>query len=151
MAKTLGYMITWTTFGMWLQGDRRGFVKKRKIYSGNESLELSNKHLQNQKAVKLTKEHRDIIKNAIIREASVRNQHIYALSIQSNHVHIVAEYIPQPIEKVVAYYKKAGRVALKAVGVNGKLWTKGYDKRFCFDRATLEQKIEYVRGHINDI
>jgi len=27
MAKTLGYMITWTTYGTWLQGGEKGFVK----------------------------------------------------------------------------------------------------------------------------
>jgi hypothetical protein len=28
MVKTLGYMITFTTHGTWLQGDERGFVKE---------------------------------------------------------------------------------------------------------------------------
>ncbi len=27
MGKTLGYMVTWTTYGSRLQGDARGFVK----------------------------------------------------------------------------------------------------------------------------
>ena len=31
MAKTLGYMITWTTYGTWLQGDERGYVKDGNI------------------------------------------------------------------------------------------------------------------------
>ena len=35
MAKTLGYLITWTTYGTWLQGDERGYAKKGKVYSGS--------------------------------------------------------------------------------------------------------------------
>jgi len=147
MAKTLGYMITWTTYSTWLQGDDRGFVKNGKIHTANESLEHANKQLQTQKMIKLTKAHQDIVRDAIIKEASSRNQNLYALSVQSNHVHIVAEYTPQPIGTIVAYYKRAGRVALKQVGVNGKLWTRGYDKRFCFDKQALNQKIKYVKGH----
>ena len=31
MANALGYMATWTTYGSWLQGDKRRFVKDGKI------------------------------------------------------------------------------------------------------------------------
>lgn len=87
------------------------------------------------------------MRKAIIKEAALQGQHIYALCVQPRHVHIVAEYIPRPLNKIVAYYKKTVQVALKAMGHNGKLWTKGYDKRFCFDQATLEQRIKYVQAH----
>ena len=126
-------MITWTTYGTWLQGDERGYVKNGRIRPGNKALMQSNKQSQSQNAVKLSKAQRKAVKEAISKQAKLQNQHIYALSVQSNHVHIVAEYIPLPISKVVAYYKKAGRLALKVLGYNGKLWTRGYDKRFCFD------------------
>jgi len=146
MAKTLGYMITWTTYGTWLQGDERGYVKNGRICPGNKALMESNKQSQLQDAIKLSKAQQKAVKEAIVKQAKLQNQHIYALSVQSNHVHIVAEYIPLPISKVVAYYKKAGRLALKAMGHNGKLWTRGYDKRFCFDKEILEQRVKYVQG-----
>lgn len=147
MAKTLGYMITWTTYGTWLQGDERGYVKNGRIYPANKSLMQTNKQLQSQEAVKLSKVQRQVVREAIIKEAGLQGQCIYALTVQPNYVHIVAEYIPQPISRIVAYYKKAGRFALKAVGHNGKLWTRGYDKRFCFDQVAMEKKIKYVQGH----
>lgn len=147
MAKTLGYLITWTTYGTWLQGDKCGYVKNGAICPANEKLLQANRNLQIQNAVKLSTVQQQIVREAIVKEAALQKQHIYALSVQSNHIHIVAAYIPKPIDKLVAYYKKAARVALKAVGVSGKLWTKGYDKRFCFDKQTLEQKIRYVPGH----
>jgi len=147
MAKTLGYMITWTTYGTWLQGDKRGYVKKGKIYPKNENLLQSNKKLKSQKAIKLSKTQQQAVRKAIIEEAALQGQRIFALTATSNHVHLVAEYINKPISKITAYYKKAARLALKAMGHNGKLWTRGYDKRFCFDQATLEQRIKYVQNH----
>ena len=147
MAKTLGYMITLTTYGTWLQGDKRGYVKNGQTCHGNKALMQSNKKSQSQDMVKLTRNQQQVVRKAITEESKLQDQRIYALSVQSNHVHIVAEYTRQPISKIVAYYKKSARLALKAAGHNGKLWTKGYDKRFCFDRTALEQRIKYVQDH----
>ena len=146
MAKMLGYMITLTTYGTWLQGDERGYVRNGRICSGNKVLRQANRQAQLQDAVKLSKDQQRLVQEAIISEAESQGQRIYALSVQPTHVHIVAAYVSQPIGKIVAYYKKAGRLALKAMGHNGKLWTRGYDKRFCFDQASLRQRIEYVQG-----
>ena len=147
MGRTLGYMITWTTFGTWLQGDNRRYVKNARTLPANQKLVESNRHLQLQDAVKLTDDQRQIVHRAILEEARQQGHRIYALVVQSCHVHIVAGYIHKPISKIVAYYKKAARVALQMSGHNGRVWTKGYDKRFCFDQETLEQKISYVNSH----
>jgi hypothetical protein len=53
MAKTIGYMITWTTYGSQLQSDKRGFVKKGKIYPENKSLADSNIQRLSKNPVKL--------------------------------------------------------------------------------------------------
>ena len=147
VSKTLGYMITWTTYGTWLQGDERGYVKDGRIYPGNKALMKSNRQLQLQDAIRLSRIQQQVVQKAIIEEAASQGQRIYALSVRSNHIHLVAENIPQPISKVVAYYKKAARLALKAMGHNGKLWTRGYDKRFCFDEEILKERIKYVESH----
>ena len=147
MRETLGYMITFTTYGTWLQGDKRGYVKNATIYPSNENLMRANKENQSGRTIRLSADQREIARKAVLAEAASQQQRILALSVASSHVHIVAEYIPKPIGAIVAYYKKATRLALKDVGHNGKLWTKGYDKRFCFDKATLDQKIHYVQSH----
>jgi len=139
-------MITWTTYGTWLQGDERGYVKNGKIYPANANLLQSNKNLQMQDEIQLSKVQQKVVREAILNEAKVQGQHILAISVNATHVHIVAEYISQPISMIVAYYKKAARLALKAMGHNGKLWTKGYDKRFCFDQETLQWRIKYVQN-----
>ena len=150
MARTLGYMITFTTYGTWLQGDEWGFVKEGNIFAGNQSLADSNKQNLSRNPVRLSKTHRAIAADAIVEKASQLNQEILALAVCSNHVHIVADYIPTPIGKVVSYYKNAAQVALRKTGLSGRVWTKGFDKRFCFDEQTLQSRIDYVSSHPKD-
>ncbi len=38
MPRTVGYMLTWTTYGSWLQGDVRGYVKNSRILPDDKKL-----------------------------------------------------------------------------------------------------------------
>lgn len=147
MARTIGYMITWTTYGTWLQGDKRGFVKEGQIYPPNKRLSQSNKEGLTKRRVKLSQAQRQVVQIAIHRKAAQLNQKILALYVCSNHVHIVADYIPKPIGRVVSHYKNAAQAALRRTGITGRVWTKGFDKRYCFDQETLTIRIDYVRAH----
>src|SRR4030042_3733900 len=140
-------MMTWTTYGTWLQGDRRGYVKKGTVYPANESLAESNEQNLVKKPVTLSKEHRAIVTKVITEKAHRLNQRIHALAVRSNHVHIVAEYIPMPISSVVKSYKMSAQIALRKVCLSGRVWTKGFDKRYCFDRQSLKKRIDYVHSH----
>ena len=140
-------MITWTTYGTWLQGDNRGYVKNGKILPANPMLSDSNKQNLTKKPIKLSKTHRTIITKAIYEKAEQLKHKIYALAVSYNHVHIVIDNTPEPIGNIVKYYKMASQVALRKYGITGRLWTKGFDKRYCFDKQTLKSRIEYVNSH----
>ncbi len=114
--------------------------------AGSEGLALANRQLQLQGEVCLSKVQRQAVRKAILKEATVQGHKVYAISVQATHIHIVLGPTAEAIEKVVAHYKTAGRLALKAVGCTGKVWTRGYDKRFCFDQASLKRRIEYVQS-----
>ena len=149
MGKIIGYMITWTTYGTWLQGDKRGYVKDGKILGEDDALLQSNlKRLKNP-ATRLDTEHCAIVRSAILKKSQEIWQQIYAIAVRPNHVHIVAERTNESIEKVVSYYKNAARIALRGGGFVGRVWTRGFDKRFCFDVEELESKIRYVRNHVD--
>jgi REP element-mobilizing transposase RayT len=150
MAKTLGYMITFTTYGTWLQGDERGFVKDCTTYAANQALADSNKQDLSKSPVRLSKDHRAIAAKAIYEKADKLNQKILALVVCSNHIHVVVDYVPIPMGKVVSYYKDAAQVALRKVGLTGRVWTKGFDKRYCFDEQALKSRIDYVNSHPKD-
>jgi hypothetical protein len=147
MGKTLGYMVTFTTYGTWLQGNKRGFVKDGEILEACEKLEQANKKALKGDEVKLGKREREIARTAILQEAERIGETILALSVWSRHAHIVIKEGGKPADKVVNRFKTAAYYALRERGFKGKVWTIDYDKRFCFDEAALRNRIEYVEGH----
>lgn len=147
MAKTIGYMVTWTTYGTWLQGNKRPYVKDGQILEENEPLAEVNKEALIKEPVRFNREQRRIVEEAIRKKAGKFGQHIFAISIGAKHIHLVVKYIAKPIDFVVQHYKAAGLMALRKIGIHGKVWTKGFNKRYCFDKATLQKKIKYVKRH----
>jgi REP element-mobilizing transposase RayT len=147
MVKTVGYMITWTTYGTWLQGDARGYVKDGQITKKNERLRQDNEQRLAKGAVRFGAREEKVVKQAIKDEADKQNVKLHAITVRSNHVHVVVGYCGCSIEDVVRQFKQAGIAALKERGVTGKVWTRGYDKRFCFDEKSLHARIAYVNRH----
>jgi REP element-mobilizing transposase RayT len=145
--KLIGYMVTWTTYGTWLQGDERGYVKDGVILPGNEKLKAANQEQQESEIVKLNAEQKQIVQNAILQEAQKFNQKIFAIAVCSNHVHVVAEVSSKSIEQIVHKYKRMASLYLHNAGLDGKVWSTGFDKRFCFTKEEIEQKIKYVNKH----
>ena len=140
-------MLTWTTYGTWLQGDKRGYVKDGKVLGEDKHLYEANQGRLKVRAKRLDKRDKIVVRDAILSEAKRLGQEIFAIAVCSNYVHAVVNCIDEPLEVAVARYKKAGRVALRETGLEGKVWTQGYDKRFCFAEASLEERIRYVQGH----
>jgi len=147
MGKMVGYMVTWTTYGKWLQGDKRGYVQDGKILQSDARLETANKKLQKFEIVHLTSQQKRIVKDSILKEAERIGQKILALAVCSNHIHLVAGSGNESIENAVSRYKNIATSALKKTGLTKRIWTRGFDKRFCFNGEELEQKIEYVCRH----
>jgi REP element-mobilizing transposase RayT len=145
----IAYMLTWTTYGTWLQGDRRGWMKNATIYSPNHSLEKVNRKRMKAKQVTLTKEQRMWSAQAIVTKAAQLKQKIFALAVCDNHIHLVLQNINLPIGRVVSHYKHAVRLALQRKGFNGKLWTGGFDKRYCMNDKELDGKVSYIQTHKN--
>ena len=140
-------MLTWTTYGNWLQGDKRGYVKDGKVLSENTGLYKANQNLQKHNTVVLNGRQKEIVRRAIAQECKTIGQKLYAVAVCSNHIHIVTNNINMPIGYVSRHYKNAARLALQENGFVGKLWTRGYDKRYCCDKDELCAKINYVRRH----
>jgi REP element-mobilizing transposase RayT len=147
MGKIIGYMVTWTTYGTWLQGDERGYVKESKILPRDEKIKEICQRLQKQPAVILDEDEKQTVQQAILTESKKIGQTVKALAVCTNHLHLVAEPCRESIEKIVSRYKNVAMFALYKLGRNGRIWTHGFDKRFCFTEDELTRKIEYVRRH----
>ena len=65
MGCIIGYMLTWTTYGSWLQGNEKGYVKDGVVHGKDAKLLRANKKLLQQPVVKLTHKHRQLISDEI--------------------------------------------------------------------------------------
>jgi len=159
MARMIGFMATWTTYGTWLQGNKKGYVKNGTILPANPELEKSNKALLKHDEINIPKSLRQgealhwikppigRVKNAILKEAEEIGQKVYAIAVCSTHVHIAVESIGERCGYSVGRFKKAATGTLRKYGFNDKVWTKGFDKRYCYNQQELEKKIRYVQRH----
>jgi REP element-mobilizing transposase RayT len=147
MQKVLGYMLTWTAYGNWLQGDRRKYVKDGQILDPNPLLENKNKENMRFPKVSLTTAQREIIKRAIYEESTELNQKIYTVVVRKSHIHLVVECGFVSAGLAVSHYKNAARLAMESNGFVSRLWTKGFSVRYCFDKNQLNAVIRYVNNH----
>ena len=99
-------MLTWTTYGSWLQGDERGWVKNGKILEPDSRRYLTNKQKIKSAPVKLKESQRRLVKEIISSESKKINHRIYARAVCSNHVHIVAGSCSESISRIVQRYKR---------------------------------------------
>jgi hypothetical protein len=147
MQKVFGYMLTWTTYGSWLQGDKRKYVQNGKILGPNPLLESKNNENMKYPKVSLTIAQREIIEKAITEESVGLNQKIYAIAAGKSHIHLVTDCNFISAASAVSHYKNAARLAMESNGFVGRLWTKGFSVRYCFDEKQLSVVIEYVNRH----
>jgi hypothetical protein len=78
--RIIGYMVTWTTYGTRLQGEKKGYVKNGKILAQNDKLKSANQRHQKYPTVKLNSEQKQIVENTIIEEAQRINHKIFAIA-----------------------------------------------------------------------
>lgn len=150
MSQIVGYMVTWTTYGSWLRGDKRGYVENGSTLPGNPRIQQRNGQRQKAQTVKLNAQEKRIVRQTIVAEAKRIGHKIEGLAVCSNHVHIGARAHSQSIEELVGRYKSLTTRGLWRQGRKGRIWTKGYDKRFCFTEAEFVTRIGYVEDHKND-
>ena len=140
-------MVTWTTYGSWLQGDKRRFVKDGKILEGNEKIYKICEKLRKGSSVKLTFSEKSIVRTSILTEAEHIGQQIEAVAVCTNHIHLAARPCSKSIERIVSMYKSAATRQLRFCDRRGRIWTKGFNKRFCFDEEDFYRKVLYIKRH----
>ncbi|MBL7153528.1 MAG: transposase [Phycisphaerae bacterium] len=147
MSKIIGYMLTWTTYGTWLPGDQRGYVADDRTLPGNGNILERNRKRQKSPAVKLNAQEKKIVEQTILAEAKTIGQQVESLVVCSNHVHLLTRRHARPVEEVVSRYKSMTTRGLWKEGRKGRVWTKGYDKRFCFTEQDIATKAKYIQNH----
>jgi hypothetical protein len=137
-------MLTWTTYGTWLRGDVRGWVDEGKVLPPDPQLEAHDRGRLRYPPFLLPRDRRRKAGMLIGQVIAGLDAKVYALTVGSWHVHVVVSPLRTPLSEVVKLLKEGVRTGL---AYRRAIWGGGYDKRFCFDRESLDARIEYVRKH----
>jgi len=153
--RALAYHITWTTYGAWLPGDKRGWCKKGHagIKEPDWRIEDVARSRLAEKVVILTDTQRKAIEDTIRAHCVIRDWHLHAVNVRTNHVHVVISANRDPDEIMNQFKAQCSRrlsdegglttpVAHKA---GRRRWfTEGGDKEEILDEAQLRNAIRYV-------
>ena len=87
----LAFHIVWTTYGTWLPGDWRGWVRKgvSRIQEPDPDLERQARNRMVESAVLLSAEQRAIVEQTILEHCRIRKWKLHAVNARSNHIHVV--------------------------------------------------------------
>ncbi|MBU2457409.1 MAG: transposase [Planctomycetes bacterium] len=147
----LAYLITFTTYGTWLHGDKRGSVDRNHNEYGSNFLpkkrefEQQDCKLLKNDGVLLDEKCRNIVLNAIISQCDFRNWFAYAVHVRSNHIHIVVSALEKP-EKIMTILKSYSTRNLRASGINKlRFWTTHGSTKYLWTKEKLDAAIQYVR------
>ena len=148
---TLAFFITWTTYGTWLHGDRRGSYFGRLILEPDEELEESMRNELKGDPVYLTEHERELVERTIERHCQIRGWKLHARNARTNHVHAIISANVDP--KVIRTQLKAwcSRILSENEGLVGKgkngqtrWWTEKGNIRRIESEADLSNGIVYV-------
>jgi REP element-mobilizing transposase RayT len=153
--------ITWTCYGTWLPGDRRGYVSNTLLprcgwepkentpgtpYRANDPYTRSvARRLQKGPSVWLTGEQAWQAAEALVRTAHTRGWRIVRAALMPNHIHVVIAECPDDGPAVRRILKGVSQAALsKHLGHSQRWWTAGGSDRYKHDAAAIQAAVQYV-------
>jgi len=143
----IAYLITWTTYGSWLPGDKRGWHcwGEGEVQPSNKLfVEMAASEMK-ETAFTLSSDGREIVEQTISRHCNFRSWTLCAVSARSNHVHVVVT-APGCDPKTVRNQFKAWCTRYLKPCSRGRerFWTEGGSCRWINHEDDLESAIVYV-------
>lgn len=141
------YFITWTTYGTWLPGDQRGW---RKANQGNQNpqpkLENWSHNQMLEEQVLLNALQREKAESICQRHVRIRQWILHAISVCTNHVHLIVTTDAAPNKVRDQFKANATRVLHQPPNelTNKKIWTRGGDCEMVDGNENLDQVVVYV-------
>ena len=97
MPDALAYFLTWPTYGTWMPGDERGWIKYRKGMQGPDSiLKREAAARMTEDACRLDREQRQLVEATINDHCQTRGWTLLAVNCRSNHLHVVVASMQRP-------------------------------------------------------
>lgn len=147
----LAYFITFRTYGTWLHGDARTSVDRHHNASGeppieqDEQLEAESARRMNHARVELSPRARKIVEHTIREVCDHRSWSLRAVSVRSNHVHLVVSAGCQP-EKVMNDLKawSSRRLAEQQQSPGPAVWSRHGSTRYLWLNKDVEAACDYA-------
>lgn len=149
----LAYFITWTTYGTWLPGDERGWLKRGSsvIHAPDPVLHANAQSTMTEEPVVLTQAQRELVDAVIVKHCEIRKWILHTHNVRTNHVHVVVSAALDG-EEVRAQLKAwCSRRLSEQAGLEGKSkdgqrrwFTEKGDVQWVDDQEHLENVVRYV-------
>src|SRR4030042_445181 len=154
MKYPLAYLITFTTYGTWLHGDKRASVNEEHNRFGdqfvpcNPGLNTKEQSSLKHPPIKLNAFRRNIVLQAILEVCEFRKWFAHSVHVRTNHVHIVVSGREEP-ERMMRDFKIYATKAIKRH--KGKIsaekyWTRHGSTKYIWTKERLRSSIEYVKN-----
>jgi len=160
MEYPVGYLITFTTYGTWLHGDKKGSVdREHNRYAGafvapNPNLQNKQRHALKNPPVMLDKTQQKAALEVILRVCDFRGWLAHAVHVRSNHIHVVVSGAEKP-EKMMRNFKAYATRAIKSCTdvepIIKKYWTRHGSTRYLWTKDNLASAINYVKDGQGDM
>ena len=155
MPDPLAFFLTWTTYGTWLPGDDRGWVKREKGFQRRDPiLQREAEARMTEDACVLDDEQRRVVETTIVDHCRIRGWRLHVVNCRTNHVHVVVTANREPKvvrEQFMAWCTRKlkelerARAGDAIAVVREKWWTERGSDRCLGDEESLEAAILYVR------
>jgi REP element-mobilizing transposase RayT len=162
--------LTWTTYGTWLPGDKRGFVSNVRDGPGPEvrrnipgtPYDADRPGLRNSAhaalkcpPIYLLQEQAQLLLGQFQETARYRGWHLLAVAIMANHIHIVVGVAgdPDPSDLLGDFKAYGSRELTRKWSKpgSGTWWTESGSRRKLPDEAAIRAVIQYVRDQANPL
>ncbi|MBI4580165.1 MAG: transposase [Planctomycetes bacterium] len=142
MSAPIAYFLTWTTYGTWLSGDSRGWVRTGGgVQEPDLILQERMRSRMKGESVVLDTIQRRTVDEVVRRHCDIRGWTLHALNVRTNHVHVVVSAGIGP-EEVLAQFKAwASRWLGKPAH---QRWTEHGSTRWINRVEDLEAAIRYT-------
>jgi len=146
--KPMGYLITWTVYGTFLQGDTRWW---RKRSNGEQApqplLEQWHRDRLKHEVILLNDEHRKVVRSEIEFHCNNRAWKLWVVNPRTNHVHVVVTASEYTGERVRDQLKANCTRGIRQIDIrftDRPVWTTKGDVQFLKTTVDLERAIDYA-------
>jgi hypothetical protein len=159
MARTLGYHIVVSGYGLWLPGDERGhwseawdeeigFVEPHTLRAGDPVRKRMAEERQLHPPVRLDAAMQIVVADTIGWCRAESDWRIAAASNEATHAHLLLTYVVRDIDNTVKWLKdQVTKATHRTTSHAGPVWCKGRWRSFVFDPAIWRNTRLYIERH----